>query len=224
MEMDTSLSLIFSFSGGKDSCLSIYKILKKGYKIQALISTITENYNRVSIHGIREEILMEQVNSIGLPLHLIHIPNNCVNEEYEKIMLENLTFYKGEGIKYVGFGDIFLEDIRAYREKNLQKLQMKGLFPLWKQDTKSLINEFIDLGFKAIIVCVNLELMDVSFLGYEIGQEFLNRLPKGVDFCGENGEFHTFVYDGPIFKKPLKMNKGEVVVRGQLAYLDLWIA
>jgi uncharacterized protein (TIGR00290 family) len=222
MEMEKSLPIVFSFSGGKDSCLSIYRLKKQKFKIVSLITTITEGYNRVSIHGIREELIMEQANALSIPLHLIYIPKDCVNETYEKLMEENMLFYKNLGIEYVGFGDIFLEDIRNYREKNLSKIGMNCYFPLWKEKSENLINEFIELGFKAIIVCVDLKVLDISFLSREIDKNFIKELPKNVDICGENGEFHTFVYDGPIFKHKVNFKKGDVVIIGNYGYLDLY--
>lgn len=221
MENEIPISIVFSFSGGKDSALSIYKLLKQNYKIQALITTITDTYNRVSIHGIREELLMEQANTIGIPLHIIYIPYNCANEEYERIMHENMSFYKSLGINYVGFGDIFLEDIRRYREENLKKLDMKCIFPLWKRDTKEIVQEFISLNFKAVVVAVDINLLDISMLGVEF-EEFIKYLPDNVDMCGENGEFHTFVYDGPIFKKRVNFKKGDIVIRNNYGYIDLY--
>ncbi|MCS7245125.1 MAG: diphthine--ammonia ligase [candidate division WOR-3 bacterium] len=221
MENEIPISIVFSFSGGKDSVLSIYKLLKQNYKIQSLITTITDIYSRVSIHGIREELIMEQANAIGIPLHLIYIPHNCVNEEYERIMLENMSFYKSFGVNYVGFGDIFLEDIRKYREENLKKIGMKCIFPLWKKNTKDLVREFISLKFKSIVVAVDSNLLDISMLGMEF-EEFINFLPNNVDVCGENGEFHTFVYDGPIFKKRVNFRKGDIVIKNNYGYIDLY--
>lgn len=222
MDKEVSIPVVFSFSGGKDSFLALYRILNKNYKIVSLITTITDEFNRVSMHAIRENLLFEQVNSIGLPLHLIYIPFNCVNEEYERIMYENMKFYKDLGIEYVGFGDIFLEDVRKYRENNLNKLNMKGIFPIWGENTKDLANEFIKLGFRAIVVCVNLDILDISFLGREYDENFIKEIENKCDVCGENGEFHTFVYDGPIFKKPVNFKKGEIVIRGNYGYIDLY--
>ncbi|MEO0143870.1 MAG: diphthine--ammonia ligase [candidate division WOR-3 bacterium] len=214
--------IVFSFSGGKDSCLSIYKAVKNNYEIFSLLTTITEGYDRVSIHGVRRELVIKQAQSLGFPIKLIYIPDSCTNEKYEKIMYENMLFFKNLGIEYVGFGDIFLEDIRAYREKNLSKLNMKGYFPLWKLNTMDLIKEFIELGFKAIVVCVDLKVLDISFLGKEINEEFVKEIENKIDVCGENGEFHTFVYDGPIFKEKILFERGDIVIRGDYGYLDLY--
>ncbi len=221
MDKQVSIPIVFSFSGGKDSSLALYRLMRSNYKIVSLITTITNDYNRVSMHGISEKLLIEQVNSIGLPLHLIHIPSACVNEEYERIMYENLLFYKNLGVEYVGFGDIFLEDVRAYRENNLKKLNMRGIFPIWGENTKNLAEEFIKLGFKAIVVCVNLDVLDISFLGREFDENSIKELKDNVDICGENGEFHTFVYDGPIFRKALNVKTGHVVIRENYGYIDL---
>ncbi len=137
-------------------------------------------------------------------------------------MYERMKFYKELGIEYIGFGDIFLEDIRTYRENNLSKLNMKGYFPLWKLETKELIEEFLRLNFKAVIVCVDLNFLDISFLGREIDKNLIQEIENKIDICGENGEFHTFVYYGPIFKNPIKFEKGDIVIRGNYGYLDLY--
>ncbi len=221
MDKQVSIPIVFSFSGGKDSILALYRLIKSHYKIVSLITTITDEYNRVSMHGVSEKLLAEQVNSIGLPLHLIYIPSRCVNKEYERIMYENMLFYKNLGVEYVGFGDIFLEDVRTYRENNLKKLNMKGIFPIWGKDTKDLAKTFIKLGFRAIVVCVNLDILDISFLGREFDENFIRDLGDSVDVCGENGEFHTFVYDGPIFKKAINFKIGDVVIRENYGYIDL---
>src|SRR3989304_1609287 len=174
---------IFNWSGGKDSSLALYKILQNGeYEISYLVTSVSEKYNRISQHGVRAELLEQQAESIGIPLHKLIMPDFPTMETYNQMMTEALHNFK-------------------------------GIFPLWEISTKQLANEFIDLGFKAIIVCVDEKHLDKKFVGREFDQQFLNDLPKSIDPCGEYGEFHSFVYDGPIFQKPIPFTKGEIVYR-----------
>jgi len=212
--MQLKEKVIFNWSGGKDSALCLYKILQKPeYDILCLLTSINEQFQRVSMHGIRVGLLDAQAESIGFPLQKIRIPEISTMESYEKIMTTTLTDLKTKGVTASVFGDIFLEDLRKYRENKLSELNLKGVFPLWKIPTGKLIREFIDLGFKAITTCVNEKYLEVSFAGRIIDNEFLNDLPGNVDPCGENGEFHTFVFDGPIFREPISFEKGEIVYR-----------
>ncbi len=162
---------------------------------------------------MRVDLLESQARSIGIPLVKMEIPEAPTMEEYEACMSEHMTTLKNEGAQHSIFGDIFLEDLRAYRETKLQEVEIEGVFPLWKRPTKELIREFLDLGFKTVVTCVNDQLLDKSFAGRIIDEDFLNDLPEGVDPCGENGEFHTFVFDGPIFNEPIAYSIGEVVHR-----------
>ena len=204
--------IIFNWSTGKDSALCLYKILQKNeYEVLCLLTSINEQYQRVSMHGVRVELLENQAKSIGLPLRKLLIPEMPSMETYEKAMNKMLLDLLKEGAQTSVFGDIFLEDLRKYREEKLAVLNLKGHFPLWKIPTKQLIEEFIELGFKAIITCVNEAHLDRSFVGRIIDRDFLNDLPKNVDPCGENGEYHSFVFDGPIFKFPIPFEKGEIV-------------
>jgi len=206
--------IIFNWSSGKDSALSLYKILKADdLDVKYLLTSINEQYQRISMHGVRVALLEKQAQSIGIPLVKMQIPEMPTMDDYDKIMRSTLTTLKTEGIQISAFGDIFLEDLRKYREDKLAELDMKGLFPLWKISTNQLIREFIDLGFKTIVTCVNEKYLDKSFTGRIIDEDFLNDLPENVDPCGENGEFHTFVFDGPIFKEPIHFEKGEIVYR-----------
>jgi len=205
----------FNWSSGKDSALALYRILQGSeYKITSLVTTINADVNRVSMHGLREELLDFQAKSLGFPLEKIALNGNVSMSEYSKILGDATRKLKVGGNTYAIFGDIFLEDLRTYREDQLQSIGLKAVFPLWKQDTTKLIHEFIDLGFKAIIVCVNAKLLDESFVGRVIDYQFLADLPENVDPCGENGEFHTFVFDGPIFKDQINFRIGEKVLRG----------
>lgn len=205
---------IFNWSSGKDSALALYKILQNtDYEIECLLTSVNKEYQRISMHGIRVDLLHEQAKNIGMPLKILEVPEMPTMEIYEKVMTETLLGIKQNGITHSIFGDIFLEDLRVYRENQLEKIGLKGVFPLWKISTKDLIQEFISLGFKTIVVCVNEKYLDKSFVGRIIDQDFINDLPKNVDVCGENGEFHTFTFDGPIFSKPVDFEIGEIVYR-----------
>ncbi|UCG70826.1 MAG: diphthine--ammonia ligase [Thermoplasmata archaeon] len=211
--------VIVSWGGGKDSALALSEIQKnKNLEIAALLTTLSDDYDRISMHGVRRILLEQQAGSLGLPLEKVFIPKDVTNEEYESKMKDVLKRYQKEGVSSVGFGDIFLEDIRRYREDKLSKIGMKGIFPLWKKNTTDLAQEFIDSGFKAIITCIDSNFLDGEFTGRTFDKRFLSDLPSPVDPCGENGEFHSFVYDGPIFQKKIHYNKGEVVLRDNRFY------
>jgi uncharacterized protein (TIGR00290 family) len=211
--------VLLSWSGGKDSVLALRELQKNdNFETAALITTITKGYDRVSIHGIRRILLEQQADSIGIHLEKIFISDNASNEEFESKFSEVLSEYKKMGIDSVAFGDIFLEDIRRYREDFLSGIGMRGLFPIWAKNSMELAGTFIVLGFKAVIACVDSEAIDNSFAGREYDERFLSDLPDGVDPCGENGEFHTFVYAGPIFKVPIIFAKGEVILRDKRFY------
>lgn len=211
--------VLFTWSGGKDSARALYELQKnRDYQVSALLTTLTEGYNRVSMHGVASVLLEQQAESLKLPLDKVYISKKSSNEEYETRMMDKLTYYQGMGISSVAFGDIFLEDLRRYREENLLKAGLKGIFPIWKKDTTQLAHSFIDLGFKAIITCVDSKALDKAFAGREFNRRFLSELPSHVDPCGENGEFHSFVYDGPIFQKRIAFEKGEVVLRNNRFY------
>lgn len=204
---------IFCWSGGKDSSLALFKVLKKNeFEIVALLTTLNATFKRISMHGVREELLDQQADSIGLPLIKMFVSEGT-NSEYEQNMEKLLLEYKAKGITTVIFGDIFLEDLRAYRENNLSKINLKAEFPLWKQDTNQLINEFFTHGFKTITCCVNDMYLTKEDVGVQIDQDFIDSLPKNVDPCGENGEYHTFCYDGPIFKTKVKFTVGEKIYK-----------
>lgn len=205
----------FNWSSGKDASLALYKILQNDqYAISKLVTTVNSDYKRVSMHGLRIALLEQQAQSIGLPLHTIEFPAAVSMESYSNTMRKEVTQLRSDGYTHGVFGDIFLEDLRTYRDEQLVEVGIKGVYPLWKKDTKALLKEFIDLGFKAITVCVNAKYLDEHFCGRIIDESFMEDLPDTVDVCGENGEFHTFVYDGPIFKKPIPFTIGEKVLRG----------
>jgi len=214
--------ILFCWSGGKDSALALYTLLQQSrVRIAALLTTVTEGYDRISMHGVRRELLQQQAKSLRLPLHEVFIPPQCVNPIYEARMEEALLFHFKQGIRRVAFGDIFLEDLRLYREKNLARVAMQALFPIWKRDTRELIREFHAAQFRSVVVCIDSRVLDPSFAGRELDSSFFDDLPPGVDPCGENGEFHTFAFDGPIFSRPVDFTLGEVVQRDSFVFRDL---
>jgi uncharacterized protein (TIGR00290 family) len=205
---------VFNWSGGKDSSLSLYYIWQqKEYDIQWLLTSVNQDYNRVSMHGVRFDLLKRQAESIDLPLYPLMFPAEMSMEMYNKTLAETCQSFVRQEIRYSIFGDIFLEDLRQYREEQLKKVNMQAVFPIWKRPTLELAQEFIRLGFKAVVVCVDNKSLSQPFAGREFDQSFLKNLPPDVDPCGENGEFHTFVYDGPIFKEPISVERGEIVYR-----------
>jgi uncharacterized protein (TIGR00290 family) len=214
--------VLFCWSGGKDSAMALHALRRAGdYRIAALLTTITDEYDRISMHGVRRVLLHRQAESLGLPLHPVLIPPQCVNATYEERMKQALEEHFAQGVRRVAFGDIFLEDLRAYREKNLAQVGMQAIFPIWKRDTRELAREFVQQGFRAVAVCVDPRVLDASFAGRELDASFFADLPPAVDPCGENGEFHTFVFDGPIFKSPIPCRVGEKALRDGFCFSDL---
>jgi uncharacterized protein (TIGR00290 family) len=191
------------------------------YEITGLLTTITETYDRISMHGVRRELLERQAAALRLPLDIVTIPPACVNADYEARMEAALLRWKVRGVRRVAFGDIFLQDLREYRERNLARMEMEAIFPIWLRPTDKLVREFIELGFRAVTVCVDPKKLDESFVGREINKEFVADLPTGVDPCGENGEFHSFVFGGPGFAQPVEMTRGEIVQREGFWFCDL---
>ncbi|MGC8580918.1 MAG: diphthine--ammonia ligase [Thermoplasmata archaeon] len=215
--------VIMAWSGGKDSALSLYYILKnKEYEVVSLLTTVSEEYGRITMHGVREKLLDKQAQSIGIPVKRVYISKSDGFDGYNNKMEYTMkAFFKGD-VKGVVFGDIFLEDVKKYREENLSKVGMYGIFPLWGKNTKEIAKEFISLGFKAILACVDGTKLDESFVGREYNGDFVSSFPDNLDVCGENGEFHSFVYDGPIFKHPIEFEKGEKTFRdNRFYYIDL---
>ncbi|WAC07187.1 MAG: diphthine--ammonia ligase [Thermodesulfobacteriota bacterium] len=211
--------IVLTWSGGKDSALALYYLKYSGqYQITSLLTTITRDYDRISMHGVRRILVDSQAESLGLPLEEVFISKNSSNEDYENQMKDKLMFFQGQGVSSIAFGDLFLEDIRQYREKNLSQVNMNGIFPLWGKDTHALAREFIELGFQAVITCIDSQKLDKTFAGRYFDRRFLADLPVDVDPCGENGEFHSFVFDGPIFKNPISFKIGEVVIKEERFY------
>ena len=215
--------VLFSWSGGKDSALALYELQKsEDYEIAALLTTITEEYDRISMHGIRINLLEMQAKSLGLPLEKILIKKNTTNEQYEHKMRQVLTKYLTAGVTSVVFGDIFPDDLREYRENKLKKIGMTAIFPLWKMNTEVLAKIFIKLGFKAVITCIDTQHLNKVFAGMTFDNKLLLKLPPDVDPCGENGEFHSFVYDGPMFKYRIQHTTGKIILReNRFYYCDL---
>lgn len=221
--------VLLSWSGGKDSALALYELRQDPrYEVVGLLTTIAAEYGRISHHGVREALVERQAAAIDAPLDKLYLPSNsgrpCTNEQYAELMGEKLRTYRRRGVSLVAHGDIFLADLRAYREQNLAQLDMRGLFPLWRKDTTELIHRFVELGFRSVLVCVDGQKLPSDFLGREIDLALLHDLPSGVDPCGENGEYHSFVFDGPIFKQPVPVEVGEIVERETRYYIDLTLA
>lgn len=203
---------LFNWSGGKDSALALYHTLQNPqYEVVRLLTSVNSEAKRISMHGVRESMLRQQVEAIGLPLKLLSLPGEISMADYDELMKNTLKPIQEGGVTHSVFGDIFLEDLKKYREDKLEEVGLKGFFPLWKRDTRELIEEFLGLGFRTLVVSVDGSKLNKSFAGRELTMDFVNDLPEGVDPCGENGEFHTFVFEGPIFKHPVAFEKGEVV-------------
>jgi uncharacterized protein (TIGR00290 family) len=211
-----------AWSGGKDSCVALHELQRAGsYEIAALMTTVTRDYERISMHGVRRELLARQAAALRLPLHEVFIPKAASNDTYEAAMAEGLAVHRAQGVTTVAFGDLFLEDIRAYRDAMMGENGMVAIYPVWGRDTDAFIRDFIAAGFKAVLVCVDLAKLDATFAGRMIDETLLADLPPGVDPCGENGEFHTFVFDGPNFAEPVAIEVGERVERDGFCFCDL---
>ena len=215
--------VVFCWSGGKDSAMALYELLRGGaHEVVALLSTVNGDYGRVAMHGVREELLERQAVALGLPLEKVYLSRHSSNEEYEAGMAAALEKCKTQGVSTVAFGDIFLEDLKKYREDNLARAGMKAHFPIWERETADLARTFISLGFGALITCVDTQALDGEFCGRPYDAAFLADLPETVDPCGENGEFHSFVHAGPLFCHPIAVKTGEIVLRDdRFAFCDL---
>ncbi|HEY8506598.1 MAG TPA: diphthine--ammonia ligase [Gemmataceae bacterium] len=212
---------ILLWSGGKDSALALYEA-REAHEVTALITTVTEGYDRVSMHGVRVALLERQARALGLPLEKVTIPPACSNADYEARMLDALRRHRRAGVELAIAGDIFLEDVRRYREALLAAAGMRGVFPLWHREPRELAEQFIGLGFRAVLCCVDSRALAGSFTGREYDRALLADLPEGADVCGENGEFHTFVHAGPSFERPVRYTLGERVLRDErFWYVDL---
>jgi uncharacterized protein (TIGR00290 family) len=215
-------SLALSWSGGKDSVLALRALRDEyGVEPQALVTTVTSSYDRISMHGVRRSLLRRQAGALGLPLVEVTIPPGCTNAVYERRWRDAFASSRLDGAEEVAFGDLFLEDVRRYREDLLARAGKRGVFPLWGRDTAALAREFVASGFRAVLVCVDPKQLDGSFAGREYDEALLADLPAAVDPCGERGEFHTFVYAGPGFSSPIGCRVGDVVERDGFVFCDL---
>ena len=208
------INTYMNWSGGKDSSLCLARVLEEGvYNVQTLLTSVNAFHNRISMHGVRRELLDAQAASIGIPLQTLELDEQPGMKEYEQATMEKVAALKRSGCTHALFGDIFLEDLRRYREEQLQSQDIRCVFPLWQVPTGELMREFLDKGFKAIIVCVNSRFLDQSFCGRLIDESFVRDLPENVDPCGENGEYHSFVFEAPFFRSPIAFQKGEIIYR-----------
>jgi uncharacterized protein (TIGR00290 family) len=221
MAQENGSTVALCWSGGKDSALALWTLRRGGTEPVALITTVTERYDRISMHGVRRTLLRLQADSLGIPLVEVLIPPACSNELYEQRLAAAFGEEPLLSVDGVAFGDLFLEDIRSYRVERLAQAGRAALFPLWLRDTTELANEFVDAGFEAMLVCVDPRVLHPSFAGRSYDRQLLADLPPGVDPCGENGEFHTFVHAGPVFSKPIACSRGTVVERDGFTFCDV---
>jgi uncharacterized protein (TIGR00290 family) len=213
--------LALAWSGGKDSALALDALHANGAEVVALLTTVTEEYERVSMHGVRHELVRAQAAALGLPLVEVRIPPSCPNEVYEERMRHALAKPPLDELDTIGFGDLFLADVRAYREQRLAEVGKRAVFPLWGSATAALARSFVAAGFRARVVCLDPRSVSRDAAGADYDSAFLASLPGSVDPCGENGEFHTFVHDGPLFARPVSCRTGEVVERDGFVFCDL---
>jgi len=214
--------LLLSWSSGKDSAWTLHALRQQGaYQIAGLLTTINEAADRVAMHAVRTSLLEAQAEAAGLPLWKIPIPHGCSNEQYEAAMSAAIERARAEGISAFGFGDLFLEDIRQYREKQLAGTGMEAVFPLWKKPTGPLAEEMVAAGLGAVLTCIDPKQLPAAFAGRRFDRDLLRDLPAQVDPCGENGEFHSFTYAGPMFRRPISVRVGEVVERDGFVFADV---
>ena len=213
---DAPQPIALLWSGGKDSALALRELrADKNYEVRVLLTTMTRDYDRISIHGVRRELLEAQAAALGVPLRTVDVPARSTNEQYENALGAALQTLREQNIESVAAGDLFLADVRAYREDLLARHGMNALFPLWQRDTTELAREFIGAGYRAILSCVDTHALDADFAGRDFDAALLRDLPNSTDPCGENGEFHSFVWDGPDFARPVNCTRGERVRRDE---------
>ena len=213
-----------SWSSGKDSAWALHVLRQSDeYGVTGLFTTINSAFDRVAMHAVRVELLREQALAVGLPLHLIEIPYPCTNEQYASTMSEFVARARNDGVQCMAFGDLYLQDVRRYREERMQGTGIEPVFPLWEKPTRPLLEEMLASGLRACLTCVDPRVMSAEFAGRELTLEMLESMPSGIDPCGENGEFHSFVFDGPMFSQPLDIEMGEVVERDGFVFADCWL-
>jgi len=220
--MTAPVPTVLSWRGGKDSALAPHELLMDpAVDLRGLLTTVTDGYDRVSMHGVRTALVSAQASALGIPLWSVRIPPSATNDQYERAMVEVLSAIRADGIEAIAFGDLFLTDVRAYRERLLGGTGLRPVFPLWGKGTADLARRFVSCGFRAVVVCVDPRQIDVSHCGAEYDGALLEALPGSADPCGERGEFHTFVYDGPMFRQPIAVQRGVVVEREGFFFCDL---
>lgn len=213
-----------SWSSGKDSAWALHVLRQSDeHEVTGLFTTINSAFDRVAMHAVRVELLRTQAQAVGLPLHLIEIPYPCSNEQYAATMSDFMANARGEGVQFMAFGDLYLEDVRRYREERMQGTGISPVFPLWGKPTRALLDEMHANGLRACLTCVDPRVLPAEFAGRELTAKLLKRMPEHIDPCGENGEFHTFVFDGPMFARPLDIEMGEVVTRDGFVFADFWL-
>ena len=220
--MSTRKQALLSWSSGKDSAWALHALRgRSDIEVVGLLTTFNAAFGRVAMHAVREELVEQQAEAVGLPLWRVPLPWPCPNDAYETAMETALEPVLEAGINHVAFGDLFLEDIRSYREERMAAIGMTPVFPLWGRETRSLASEMVGAGQRAIVVCVDPSKLDAGFAGREFDTEFLADLPPEVDACGEYGEFHTLAYAGPEFRRPLQVQRGEIVARDGFVFADV---
>lgn len=213
---------LMSWSSGKDSAWALHKLQQDPeIELLGLFCTVNKKFDRVAMHGVRVELLQKQAESIGLPLEVIEIPQPCSNADYEEIMGKFVASVKDRNIDCFAFGDLFLEDIRNYREEKLKGTGISAVFPIWGMPTDKLSREMVSSGLRTVITCIDPRQIPEAFVGREYDEAFLDALPEAVDPCGENGEFHSFVFDGPMFKEKIEISLGEIVHRDDFIFADV---
>lgn len=210
-----------SWSSGKDSAWALHALRQSDeYEVTGLFTTINTAFDRVAMHAVRVDLLRRQAQAVGLPLHLIEIPYPCSDAQYAAAMADFMARARGDDVRCMAFGDLYLQDVRRYREERMQGSGIEAVFPLWERPTRPLLEEMLANGLRACLTCVDPRVLPAEFAGRELTTELLDSMPSGIDPCGENGEFHSFVFDGPMFAQPLDIEMGEVVARDGFVFAD----
>ncbi len=222
MNQNNKPSVVVSWSSGKDCAFALHQVRSEGkFEVVGLLTTLNRENDRVAMHGVRKELLQRQMESLDLPAEMVMLPMPCDNETYSRLLGSTIEVLRDRGVKQVVFGDLFLEDIRQYREEQMQGSGLSPLFPLWLRDTKKLSRDMVESGLRAFVTCVDQRALSAEYVGRQYDHNFLNDLPPGVDPCGEKGEFHTVVVDGPMFSSGISVEIGETVLRGDFAFVDV---